>query len=126
MHKYIVFTAFGVLTLFGTAHFLIDVVSQHFRGLHRPGPTTDLYYGLHSAYGLGQAAFGAMGLYVASRAAPMMHELPLLMLALLAGLGWLGICFLFIEYTQPRFAVSLYCALMLTTLFTRQTAAGRP
>lgn len=62
MHKYIVFTAFGVLTLFGTAHFLIDVVSQHFRGLHRPGPTTDLYYGLHSAYGLGQAAFGAMGL----------------------------------------------------------------
>ena len=121
MHKYIVFTAFGVLTLFGTAHFLIDVVSQHFRGLHRPGPTTDLYYGLHSAYGLGQAAFGTMGLYIAWRAMPMMHEASLLMLALLAGLGWLGICFFFVEYTQPRFAISLYCALITMAMFTRQT-----
>lgn len=119
MHKYVVYTAFGVLTLFGTAHFLIDVVSQHLRGLHRPGPTTDLYYGLHSAYGLGQAVFGATGLYLAWRAMPMMHEVPLLLLALLAGIGWLAICIFFIEYMQPRFAISLYCALMLAALFTR-------
>lgn len=122
MHKYIVYAAFGALTFFGTVHFLIDVVSQHFRGLHEPGPTTDLYYGLHSAYGLGQAGFGALGLYVAWRAMPLMHEWPLLMLSLLAGLGWLAICFVFIEYTQPRFGIGLYCALMLTALFTRQAA----
>lgn len=67
MHKYLVYAAFGTLTLFGTLHFLIDVVSQHARGLRQPGPETDLYYGLHSAYGLGQAAFGAMGLYLAWR-----------------------------------------------------------
>ena len=122
MHKYIVYAAFGVLIFFGAAHFLIDVVSQHFRGLHQPGPTTNLYYGLHSAYSLGQTAFGAMGLYVAWRAMPMALDVPLLILALLTGIGWLAICFFLIEYTQPRFAISLYCALILTALFTRTTA----
>jgi hypothetical protein len=118
MHKYLVYAAFGTLTSFGILHFLIDVVSQHFRGLRQPGPATDLYYGLHSAYGLGQAAFGAMGLYVAWRAMPIMQEWPPLVLALLAGLGWLATCLFFIEYTQPRLPIVLYCGLMLAALFT--------
>ena len=123
MHKYFVYAAFGTLTAFGTLHFLIDVVSQHVRGVREPGPVTELYYGLHSAYGLGQAAFGALGLYVAWRAMPIMHEGPPLMLALLAGLSWLVICFFFIEYTQPRIPVMLYCGLILAALFTRLSAS---
>lgn len=96
MHKYLVYAAFGTLTLFGTLHFLIDVVSPHVRGLRQPGPETDLYYGLHSAYGMGQAACGAMGLYLARRALPLLQDWPPLLLALLAGLGWLAICRFFI------------------------------
>lgn len=60
MQKYLVYAAFGNLTLFGRLHFLIDVVSQHVRGAREPGPGTDLCYGPHSAYGLGQAAFGVL------------------------------------------------------------------
>lgn len=123
MHKYLVYAAFGTLTLFGTLHFLIDVVSQHVRGLREPGPATDLYYGLHSAYGLGQAAFGALGLYFEWRALPIMHEAPPLMLALLAGLGWLAICLSFIEYTQPRSPIILYCGLILAALIIRPSAS---
>jgi len=123
MHKYLVYAAFGTLTFFGTLHFLIDVVSQHVRGVREPGPATDLYYGLHSAYALGQAAFGAMGLYLAWRAMPIMHEWPALLIALLAGLGWLAICLLFIEYTQPRFPIILYCGLMLGAVIARQAAS---
>lgn len=119
MHKYLVYAGFGTLTLFGTLHFLIDVVSQHVRGVREPGPATDLYYGLHSAYALGQAAFGALGLYVVWRAMPIMHEWPSLLLALIAGLGWLAICLLFIEYTQPRFPIILYCGLILAALTVR-------
>ena len=119
MHKYLVYAAFGTLTLFGTLHFLIDVVSQHVRRVREPGSATDLYYGLHSAYALGQAAFGALGLYVAWRAMPIMHEWLPLLLALLAGLGWLAICLLFIEYTQPRFPIILYCGLILSALAVR-------
>ena len=48
MHKWLVYTAFGWLTLTGIAHFVIDVVSHHVRGVHPPGAqTTLLYYGLH-------------------------------------------------------------------------------
>lgn len=119
MHKNLVYAAFGSLTLFGTLHLLIDVVSQHVRGVRAPGPATDLYFGLHSAYGLGQVAFGALGLYVAWRAMPIMHEGPPILLALLAGLGWLAICILLIEYTQPRFPIIIYCGLLLAALATR-------
>ncbi len=123
MHKYLVYAAFGTLTVFGALHFLIDVVSQHVRGVRGPGPETDLYYGLHSAYGLGQAVFGAIGLYVTWRAMPMLQEWPPLILALLAGVGWLAICLLFIEYTQPRFPIILYCGLILAAFFTRHAVS---
>ncbi len=97
--------------------------SRSISWLREPGPATDLYYGLHSAYGLGQAAFGALALYVAWRAMPMMHAGPPLLLALLAGVGWLAICIFFIEYREPRFPIILYCGLILAALITRPSAS---
>jgi hypothetical protein len=42
MHKYLVYAAYGWLTLGGTLHFFIDVVSQYMRGKRVPGPEATL------------------------------------------------------------------------------------
>jgi hypothetical protein len=54
---------------------------------------------------------------------PMMHAGPPLLLALLAGVGWLAICIFFIEYREPRFPIILYCGLILAALITRPSAS---
>jgi hypothetical protein len=54
MHKYLVYTAYGWLTLSGTLHFVIDVLSQYLRGTRAPGPETTLFFGLNTAYAMGQ------------------------------------------------------------------------
>lgn len=119
MHKYILYTAFGWLALTGVLHFVVDVVSQHLRGKHEPGVETTLYYGLHSAFALGQLAFGLLGLYLAWRATHLLSETPVLLLSLAAGLGWLTMTFLFMEYWEPKLNVSIFCALILAALATR-------
>ena len=112
MHRWLVYTAFGWLALSGVLHFAIDVVSQHLRGKHPPGTeTTLLYYGLHSAYALGQVTVGALALLVATRALPLLSATPLA-LALLAGLGWLAIACLFMPYWQPRLNAGVFCGLV--------------
>ena len=123
MHKWLVYTAFGWLTFTGIAHFVIDVVSHHVRGVHPPGTqTTLLYYGLHSAYSLGQVAVGALGLMVAARALPLLGSTPPLALALLAGLGWLAISFLFSTYLPPRINAGVFCALVIAAWMARPGA----
>ncbi|PZU50023.1 MAG: hypothetical protein DI568_04805 [Sphingomonas sp.] len=119
MHRMLLFAAFGWLIFISITHFAIDVVSQHMRGVHPPGPERTLYYGLHSAFSLGQFAFGLMGLFVATRAVQLFAEPTLLVLALLAGLGWLAIIFLFMPYWQPRVMVGIYCLLVVAALLNR-------
>lgn len=119
MHKTIVYIAFGWLTLTGVLHFIVDVVSQHLRGKHAPGPETTLYYGLHSAFALGQVMFGLLGLWLAWRALPVISATPALALALLAGLGWLAVTVLFMPYWEPKFNVGVFCVLVLAAFFTR-------
>jgi hypothetical protein len=58
MARYLTLAAFGWLTLTGTLHFAIDVLSQYLRGKRVPGPETTLYYRLNSAFALGQVLFG--------------------------------------------------------------------
>ncbi|WP_058835310.1 hypothetical protein [Luteimonas abyssi] len=119
MHKYILYTAFGWLTLSGVLHFIVDVVSQHLRGKHAPGPETTLYYGLHSAFALGQVAFGILGVLLAWRATQVLSATPTLALAFVAGLGWLAITILFMPYWEPKFNVGVFCVLVLAAFFTR-------
>jgi hypothetical protein len=57
MARYLTFAAFGWLTLPGTLHFVVDVVSQYLRGKRVPGPETTLYYGLDSAFATGRSAY---------------------------------------------------------------------
>lgn len=119
MFKYLVYTAFGWLVFSGVMHFCVDVVSQHLRGKRIPGAETTLYYGLNSAFALGQVAFGALGLYVALRSLDMVRELPVLAFALLLGLGWLAISYLFMEYMEPRFIIGLFCLLIVAAIVAR-------
>lgn len=118
MHKFIVYAAYGWLTFTGVMHFLIDVVSRHLRGLHAPGPETTLYYGLHSAFALGQFVLGLLGLWLAGRALDLFKELPVVTVSLVAAVGWLAIAVLFMEYWQPRFNAALFCVLVVAVALT--------
>lgn len=118
-HKYIVYAAYGWLTLSGILHFVIDVVSQHLRGKRAPGLETTLYYGLNSAFALGQVAFGLLGLFLAWRAMPLLTETSVLIGSLAAALGWLAITFLFMEYWEPKLNVGIFCALIVAAWVTR-------
>ncbi|HEX5664815.1 MAG TPA: hypothetical protein VFX93_15165 [Xanthomonadaceae bacterium] len=125
MHKWFVYTAFGWLALSGVLHFAIDVVSQHLRGKHPPGvETTALYYGLHSAYALGQVTVGALVLVIATRALPLLTSTSPLAFALLAGLGWLAIACLFMPYWQPRLNAGVFCVLVVAAWLARPVQGG--
>lgn len=119
MHQYIVYAAYGWLALTGILHFVVDVVSQHLRGKRAPGLETTLYYGLNSAFALGQVAFGVLGLFLASRAMNLLSETPALILSIAAAFGWLAITFLFMEYWEPKFNVGIFCVLIVAALVTR-------
>lgn len=119
MHTALLYGAYGWLTLAGLLHFVIDVVSQHLRGKHPPGIETTLYYGLHSAFSLGQVTLGLLGLVLASRAASILGSMPALAISLAAGLCWIAIGFLFMPYWQPRFNAAVFCVLILAALATR-------
>ena len=119
MHKYVIYAAFGWLTLTGILHFVIDVVSQHVRGKHPPGIETSLYYGLHSAFALGQVAVGLLALFLAWRDVNLVSQTPALVLSIAAGLGWLTISSLFMPYWEPRLNVSIFCVLVLAAFATR-------
>lgn len=119
MNKYLAYAAYGWLCLMGVLHFAVDVVSHAVRGKHAPGPETTLYYGLHSAFALGQAALGLLGLFLAVRAMDLLTSTPVLVLSALAGLGWLAIAFLFMSYWEPRLNVGIFCALIAAVILTR-------
>lgn len=111
MNKYLVYATYGWLALSGTLHFFVDVVSHVIRGKHPPGPQATLYYGLHSAFSLGQIVFGLLGLWLAWRAGSLLTEAPVRLLTVIAGLAWLSITFLFMEYWEPKVNVGIFCAL---------------
>ena len=116
MQNYLIYSAFGWLILSGTLHFAIDVVSQYVRGKRAPSVETTLYYGLNSAFSLGQVAFGLLGLCIAWRAMYLFNETPVLILSAFVGVGWLAITFLFMEYLEPKFAVGIFCLLIVAAL----------
>src|SRR5712691_11963586 len=108
MHKILVFTAFGWLTFGGTLHFAIDVVSQYLRGKRVPGPETTLYFGLNTAFALGQILFGLLGLLVGRQALEVLGQWPAVVLCLAATIGWLAFSFIFLEYWEPKFVIAVF------------------
>lgn len=88
-------------------------------GKRAPGLETTLYYGLNSAFALGQVAFGLLGLFLAWRAMHLLIETPVLILSMAAALGWLALTFLFMEYWEPKLNVGIFCALIVAVWVTR-------
>jgi len=119
MHKYIVYAAFGWLTLSGTMQFVVDVLSQSLRGKRAPGPETSLYYGLNSAYALGQVSFGLLGLFLAWKAIQVVDSTPVMFLALAAGIAWLAVAILFMEYREPKIIGVVFCLIVVAAFATR-------
>src|SRR5882672_3984829 len=123
MHKILVFAAYGWLTLAGSLHFVIDVVSQYARGKRAPGPEATLFYGLNTGYALGQMMFGLLGLLVAWQALNVMGQWPAVSLSLTAAACWLIFGFVFIEYWEPKLTVIIFILLIVAAAITAQKGA---
>ncbi len=119
LHKVLVHVAFGWLIFAGSMHFLIDVLAQYLRHKRLPGPEATSYYGLNTAYALGQVVFGILGLLIARRAIDILGEWPALLLCGTAAVAWFVIGLLSIEYPQPRFMVVIFGILVLAMTLTR-------
>src|ERR1700744_1675549 len=118
MHKTLLYLAFGWLTAGGMLHFIIDVLSQYIRGKRIPSAETTLYYGLNSAYALGQMLFGLIGLWLPWRAFEVLDKRPVVVLSLLGAIGWLVIDSLFIEYLEPKIIATIFGMLILAAAVT--------
>lgn len=118
MSRYLIYAAFGWLTLSGAMHFSIDVVSHAIQGRHPPGRETTLYYGLHSAFALGQIVSGVLALYIIARA-PHIVGTTFLLIATGAAAAWFAISWFFIEYRQPTIAAVIFILLVLVNLVMR-------
>lgn len=119
MSHYFTYAAYGWLTLSGIMHMCIDVLYPYATGKRAPSTETTLYYGLHSAFALGQIVFGLTALFLAWKTMHLLNGTAMLTLSIAAAAAWLAITFVFMEYWEPRFAVSLFIALLLAAWATR-------
>lgn len=113
MQRKLAYSAFGWLTLSGALHFIVDVVSQHIRGKRVPGMETTLYYGMHTAYALGQVLFGILGLFIIRHALPLFGQWPMRLVCVLAFSGWTIFCFMFVGYWEPKVNIFIFGALLI-------------
>ena len=118
LHMGLLYGAYSWLLLSGLLQFGIDVVSQAMRGKRVPGPETTLYYGLNTAYALSQILFAVLALFAIAHGLNALGRWPGVSLGLAAAAAWLGICFRFLQYPQPRATVLLFVALLLSAVFT--------
>ncbi|WMJ68799.1 hypothetical protein [Stenotrophomonas sp. 24(2023)] len=114
MRQFLAYLSFSWLIAAGVLHFVIDVVAPFARQVRAPGVETTLYYGLHTAYGLGLVLFGCLGLLVARQAPAMFSQWPGLLLLVLAAASWLVFACVFIPYLPPRILMGLFAVLVLS------------
>jgi len=119
MHKILLYAAYGWLLVGSILHFCIDVVSQYWRGKRVPSVETTLYYGLHSAYALGQVLFALVALLLIQRGVPFFDEWQGWALGFAAAAAWLAICFAFIEYREPRIVIVIFAISLLGAALTK-------
>ncbi|WP_031339823.1 hypothetical protein, partial [Xanthomonas maliensis] len=111
MHDDLVYLAYGWLALTGALHFATDVIAHALRETSQRGSETALYYGINTAAALGQVGFGVLGLSLAWRAMHLLTQLPAMLLAIAAALGWLASPRLFAHYGESRLHAGIFCAL---------------
>ena len=124
MIPWFAYGAFGWMALSGTMHFIIDVASQYLRGKRPPGPETTLYYGLNSAFALGQLLFGLLCLWILRRQPDALSQWPLAALALVSAAGWLAISLAFMDYWEPKANAGLVAVLMVAAVVSARPGGG--
>ena len=123
MARYLTVAAFGWRTLTGTLHFAIDVVSRYLRGKRLPGPETTLYYGLHSAFALGQILFGLVCLWAARRHPGVLRDPAIALLAGAGAAAWLALTFTAMDYWEPKLNLGLFVALLVIAIAVERAQA---
>ena len=119
MRRTFLYAVFGWLGVSGALHDVIDVVAQHLRGQRRGDGDAMVYYGLHTAYSLGQVAFALLAL-LALRTGSDLFERPAgLILGVIAVAGWLAISTAFSGYTPPRINAAIVLALLIGAMVLR-------
>jgi hypothetical protein len=118
LHSLLLYGAYGWLLLSALLHFGFDVASQYVRGKRPPGPATTLYFGLNSTYAVSQVLFAALALLAIRQGMTMMGQWPGITLGLIASCAWFILCWLFLEYSQPRMVVLLFAVLLVGAALT--------
>jgi hypothetical protein len=116
MSRPLMLGALGWLTFGAVSHFVIDVVSQHLRGVREPGPARTAYYGLHTAYPLSQLIFAAFGFFIAASAPELLRTTGYRVIGVTATLCWLAISLLFVEYFPPKLIVAIFAVLFVAAM----------
>lgn len=109
----LLYLAYGWLFASGLLHYAIDVVSQYLRGVRQPGPLTTLYYGLHTAYSVGQMAFAGLALLVLWSGSDLLSRHVGFGLSIVAVAAWLVVSIVYSEYTPPRVNAAIVLALLV-------------
>ncbi|WP_369059562.1 hypothetical protein ABOZ73_18455 [Caulobacter sp. 73W] len=122
MRKNLLFVAYGYLFWAGVLHFQIEVVLPHLDERMAQGPQSDLYYGLHSAYALGQAAFGLAAVLIVRSGSDLLARRPGQAVGLAAVAGWLAFAAIFIDYVQPRIHMIVVLVLLIGAALARDPA----
>jgi hypothetical protein len=118
MHKTLLYVAYGFLLLSAILHFCVDVVSQYIRGKRAPGPLATMYYGLNTTYAISQVLFALLALLALREGMVFMSQWPMQTLGLLAAATWLAIGFVFLEYREPKIAMAIFAALLISGILT--------
>lgn len=116
MWRVLMLGSLGWLTFGAVTHFLIDVVSQHVRGVREPGAARTAYYGLHSAYPLSQLIFAAFGFLLVVSAPDVLRTVGFKAIGLTATICWLAISLLFVEYFPPKLIVAIFGVLFVAAI----------
>ncbi|MEA1085190.1 hypothetical protein SFC76_13055 [Sphingomonas sp. CD22] len=116
MARYLTVAAFRWLALTGTMHFVIDVVSQYWRGKRAPGPETTLYYGLNSAFALSQVLFGLLCLWAMRKQPDLLRDPMVMVLSVAGGAAWLTLTFLAMDYWEPKLNAGIFAVLLITAI----------
>ncbi len=93
--------------------FLVDVVSQHLRGVRTPSVETTYYYGMNTAAALGQIVFGLFGLILVLQAPHLLTRWPAITLTIVAALLWLAISMKFLPYKEPKIISAVFVVLVI-------------
>ncbi|MET0338678.1 MAG: hypothetical protein ABW063_13070 [Caulobacter sp.] len=122
MRKNLLFVAYGYLFWAGVLHFQIEVVLPHLDERMAQGPQSDLYYGLHCAYALGQVVFGLAAVLIVRSGSDLLARRPGQAVGLAAVAGWLAFAAIFIDYVQPRIHMAVVLILLIGAALTRDPA----